>query len=235
MLSSVGSTWTPSKISEPIPYLASESAIRAGMPSPLILGSVRMSTRRAPCWAMSKPISSTAPGPNFSGGAPQVKMLSSAGLSLVSAAIAGSHLPGTRTPPAYAHAWPLTPPGAATCRSPQPGAVHGHLRAGGVGDQGGAEQLARGPCAGLGPGQDAPGRLGGDSGRGADAFTGVQLGREGRPAGADDLGPGVGVGSTAVRGRVGDVGHHVGGAAGQPGRLEVTDRPRQHLPLRAAE
>src|SRR5215831_17909887 len=78
MLSSVGSTWTPSKISELIPYRASEPATRAGMPSPLILGSVRMSTRRAPCWAMSKPTSSTAPGPNFSGGAPQVKMLSSA-------------------------------------------------------------------------------------------------------------------------------------------------------------
>jgi hypothetical protein len=29
--------------------------------------------------------------------------------------------------------------------------------------------------------------------------------------------------------------HHVGGAAGQPGRLEVTDRPGQQLPLGAAE
>src|SRR5215468_9265214 len=162
MLSSVGSTWTPSKISELIPYRASEPATRAGTPSPLIRGSVRMSTRRAPCWGMSKPISSTAPGPNFSGGAPQVKMLSSAGPGPVSAAIAGSPPAGiTRTPSAYARDGPLASPGAATCRGPQAGAVHGHLRAGGVGDQGGAEQLARGPCAGLGPGQDAPGRLGG--------------------------------------------------------------------------
>ena len=38
MLSSVGLTWTPSNISKLIPYLASESAIRAGMPSSLILG-----------------------------------------------------------------------------------------------------------------------------------------------------------------------------------------------------
>src|SRR5215469_11352903 len=89
MLSSVGSTWTPSKISELIPYPARELAMRAGTPSSLIRGSVRMRTRRAPCWAMSKPISSTAPGPNFSGGAPQVKMLSSA-RSLPVEVIAGS-------------------------------------------------------------------------------------------------------------------------------------------------
>ena len=77
MLSSVGSTCTPSKISEVIPYRVSESAIRAGMPSALTLGSVRISTRLAPNWAISNPISSTAPAPNFSGGAPQVKMVSS--------------------------------------------------------------------------------------------------------------------------------------------------------------
>jgi hypothetical protein len=38
-----------------------------------------------------------------------------------------------------------------------------------------------------------------------------------------------------VRGWIGDVCHHVGGTAGQPGCLEVTDRPRQHLPPRAAK
>src|SRR5215475_3219735 len=169
MLSSVGSTWTPSKISELIPYLASESATRAGMPSPLILGSVRMSTRRAPNWAMSKPISSTAPAPNFSGGAPQVKMLSSAGSAPVAAAIAGSPPAGTtRTPPAYARAGPPAPPGAVRrmlTRCLRRLSVHGHLRAGGVGDESGAEQLPSGPRAGLDPGQDALGRLGGDGGR----------------------------------------------------------------------
>ena len=77
--------------------------------------------------------------------------------------------------------------------------------------------------------------FGGDGGRCADTFTGVQFGGEGMPAGPADLGPGVGVGSATVRCRAGDVCHHVGGAAGQPGRLEVTDRPGQHLPLRAAE
>src|SRR5262252_9248916 len=69
MLSSVGSTCTPSKISDVIPCLVSESAMRAGIPSALIWESVRMSTRLAPNWAISKPISSTAPAPNFSGGA----------------------------------------------------------------------------------------------------------------------------------------------------------------------
>src|SRR5215813_12786974 len=205
MLSSVGSTWTPSKISEVIPYLASESATRAGRPSSLILGSVRMSTRRAPCWAMSKPISSTAPAPNFSGGAPQVKMLSSVGSAPVAAAIAGSHLPG-----ALGRRQLMPAPGRQLLRHGQPGclpvacrrfrrpSVHGHLRAGGVGDQGGAEQLADGPRAGLDPGQDAPGRLGGDGGRCVDTFTGVQFGGEGTSAGPGDLGPGVGVGSAAA-------------------------------------
>ena len=113
-----------------------------------------------------------------------------------------------------------------------PLSVHGYLRAGGIGDKSGAEQLASGPRAGLDPGQDALGCFGGDGGRCADAFTGAQFGGESMPAGPADLGPGAGVGSAAVRCRVGDVCHHVGGAAGQPGRLEVTDRPGQHLPLR---
>src|SRR2546430_4424658 len=64
------------------------------MPGRLLGGWVKMRTRRAPYWAMSKPISSTAPAPNFSGGAPQVKMVSSVGSAPVAAAIAGSHLPG---------------------------------------------------------------------------------------------------------------------------------------------
>jgi len=50
---------------------------------------------------------------------------------------------------------------------------HGHLRTGGVGDQGGAEQLAGRPRAGPGTGQNAAGCPGGDGGRGADAFTGA--------------------------------------------------------------
>ena len=92
MLSSVGSTWTPSKISEVIPCLVRDSAMRAGMPSALIWGSVRMSTRLAPNWAISKPISSTAPAPNFSGGAPQVKMVSSV-RSVPSSPVTGSSPP----------------------------------------------------------------------------------------------------------------------------------------------
>ena len=87
MLSSVGSTCTPSKISDVIPCLVSDSAIRAGIPSSLIPGSVRMRTRLAPNWAISKPISSTAPAPNFSGGAPQVKMVSSVRLTPLGAAM----------------------------------------------------------------------------------------------------------------------------------------------------
>ena len=51
--------------------------MRCGMPIALIVGSVRMRTRLTLNWAISKPISSTAPAPNFSGGAPQVKMVSS--------------------------------------------------------------------------------------------------------------------------------------------------------------
>jgi len=49
--------------------------------------------------------------------------------------------------------------------------VHGHLRAGGIGDKSGAEQLASSPRAGLGSGQNALGCFGGDGGRCADAFT----------------------------------------------------------------
>ena len=94
MLSSVGSTCTPSKISELIPCLVSDSAMRAGMPSALIWGSVRMSTRLAPNWAISKPISSTAPAPNFSGGAPQVKMVSS--VRLTPSLVTGSSRSGRR-------------------------------------------------------------------------------------------------------------------------------------------
>jgi hypothetical protein len=50
--------------------------------------------------------------------------------------------------------------------------VDGDLGAGGVGDKGSAEQLAGGPCAGLGSGQYAPGCFGGNGGRRVYAFTG---------------------------------------------------------------
>src|SRR6185312_2682614 len=77
MLSSVGSTCTPSKISEAMSYFVSWSWIRFGMPVPLIVESVTMSTRLTLYWLISNPISSSAPAPNFSGGAPQVKIVSS--------------------------------------------------------------------------------------------------------------------------------------------------------------
>ena len=52
-----------------------------------------------------------------------------------------------------------------------PLSVHGHMRAGGIGDKSGAEQLAGGPRAGLDSGQNAPGYFGGDGGRRPDAFA----------------------------------------------------------------
>src|SRR5262249_60830311 len=64
--------------------------------------------------------------------------------------------------------------------------VHGHLRAGGVGDKGRAEQVASGPRAGLRSGQNALGCFGGDAGRCADAFTGAELGGGGPPRAPDD-------------------------------------------------
>jgi hypothetical protein len=45
------------------------------------------------------------------------------------------------------------------------------MRAGGIGDKSGAEQLAGGPRAGLDSGQNAPGYFGGDGGRRPDAFA----------------------------------------------------------------
>ena len=51
--------------------------MRCGIPSALMPGSVRISTRFTPNPDMSKPISSVDPAPNFSGGAPQVKIVSS--------------------------------------------------------------------------------------------------------------------------------------------------------------
>src|SRR3954468_9911029 len=95
MLSSVGSTWTPSKISARISYLVSESAIRCGRPAECTVASVMISTRSTPYWDRSKPISSTAPGPNFRGGAPQVKIVSSVcGVSYV-AVIGRAPRPGS--------------------------------------------------------------------------------------------------------------------------------------------
>src|SRR5262249_13384049 len=67
--------------------------------------------------------------------------------------------------------------------------VQGHLRAGGVGDKGGAEQVASGPRAGLRSGQNALGCFGGDAGRCADAFTGAELGGGGPPRAPDDPPP----------------------------------------------
>src|ERR1700754_543307 len=51
--------------------------MRCGAPSEWIPGSVTISTRFAPKPAISKPTSSEAPAPNFKGGAPQVKIVSS--------------------------------------------------------------------------------------------------------------------------------------------------------------
>src|SRR4051794_5971937 len=57
------------------------SAIRSGRPVCCMPGSVIRRMRFAPYWERSKPISSAAPAPNFRGGAPQVKTLSSVGTS----------------------------------------------------------------------------------------------------------------------------------------------------------
>ena len=76
--------------------------------------------------------------------------------------------------------------------------VDGHPSAGGVGDEGGTEQLAGGPCAGLGSGQNPPGCFGGDGGRCADTFAGHQFGYGTVPVRGDSLGPGAGAGSVAI-------------------------------------
>src|SRR3954447_19582704 len=52
--------------------------MRCGAPIALTPGSVTIKTRRTPKPVISSPPSSAAPGPNFSGGAPQVKIVSSA-------------------------------------------------------------------------------------------------------------------------------------------------------------
>ncbi len=69
-LTSVGSTCTPSYTTDSTPKPDMASAIRAGHPVAATPRSVTTSTRRAPSWARSKPISSAEPGPNFSWGAP---------------------------------------------------------------------------------------------------------------------------------------------------------------------
>ena len=70
MLSSVGSTWTPSKTEAVMPNWAIWSATRCGPPVAATPGSVTTSTRWTPYWLRSKPISLLAPGPNFRAGAP---------------------------------------------------------------------------------------------------------------------------------------------------------------------
>src|SRR3954467_3063233 len=53
--------------------------MRSGRPVCCMPGSVISRMRLAPYWARSKPISSQAPAPNFSGGAPHVNTDSSVG------------------------------------------------------------------------------------------------------------------------------------------------------------
>ena len=75
-LSSVGSTCTPEKTVGLSPACCIDSAARLGTPVAATPSSVTISTRSSPSWAQSKPISSSAPTPNFSGGAPQVTTVS---------------------------------------------------------------------------------------------------------------------------------------------------------------
>src|SRR5690348_15735003 len=70
------------------------SAIRSGRPVCCMPGSVIRRMRFAPYWERSKPISSAAPAPNFRGGAPQVKTLSSVGTS--GPALIATRLPSRR-------------------------------------------------------------------------------------------------------------------------------------------
>ena len=76
MLSSVGSTRTPSNTRASIPNWAIWSATRCGMPVAATPGSVTTRARLTPYWLRSNPISSEAPGPNLSCGAPYVKIAS---------------------------------------------------------------------------------------------------------------------------------------------------------------
>src|SRR3984957_6515914 len=75
-LTSVGSTRAPLKTVGLSPAFCSDSAARPGIPVAATPSSVTISTRSRPSWAQSKPISSSAPTPNFSGGAPPVKTVS---------------------------------------------------------------------------------------------------------------------------------------------------------------
>src|ERR1039458_5616624 len=76
MLSSVGSTCTPSNTWASMPNWAIWSATRCGVPVAATPGSVTTRARLTPYWLRSKPISSEAPGPNLSCGAPYVKTVS---------------------------------------------------------------------------------------------------------------------------------------------------------------
>src|SRR5579875_1116388 len=70
---SVGSTCTPSNTAASTPKRDICSATRCGSPVADTPRSVTTSARRTPSCARSKPISSDAPSPNFSAGAPYVK------------------------------------------------------------------------------------------------------------------------------------------------------------------
>ena len=70
MLASVGSTCTPSNTAASLPDRVIWSATRCGMPVAATPGSVMTRARLTPYWLRSKPISSEAPGPNLSCGAP---------------------------------------------------------------------------------------------------------------------------------------------------------------------
>ena len=69
-LSSVGSTCTRSNTSASRSNSFIWSATRCGQPVAATPASVTTSTREAPYWLRSKPISPAEPGPNFSRGAP---------------------------------------------------------------------------------------------------------------------------------------------------------------------
>ncbi len=73
MLSSVGSTCTPSKTTPSMPNAPNWPATCAGIPVAATPGSVTTRARCTPYWLRSKPISPDAPGPNLSCGAPYVK------------------------------------------------------------------------------------------------------------------------------------------------------------------
>ena len=64
-----------------MPWVRNDSTTRCGAPVAPTPGSVSTRTLRGPIEEMSNPISSTAPRPNFSCGAPYVKTVSGPGVT----------------------------------------------------------------------------------------------------------------------------------------------------------